>query len=50
MEHFIKSLLLLSRAHYIALEGVLLGSLLDLFISDAFGELGGVARALELFT
>ena len=35
VEHFVKSFLLFSGAHDKALEGVLLGGLLDLLVADA---------------
>ena len=50
MEHFVESLLLFGGTDNEALESVLLGSGLDLSISDALTELGFVAGALELFS
>ena len=50
MEHFVQALLLLSRAHDKALEGVLLGGVLDFLIGNTISEAILISISLQLLS
>ena len=50
VEHFVQALLLLSRAHDKALEGVLLSGVLDFLIANTISEAILISIPLQLFS